>query len=97
MSSHQADNESDFALWRIKRAHTSSNYDNRSRRMLIAHRDKSVGSSLAVQLRLKGLQVIHIQDIRSVRALLTNWQPQALMLDTNLDSDSDYVFLRTHL
>ena len=91
MSSRLADNESEFALWRIKRARTGD----ASRRVLIAHKDKSIGDSLAVQLRLKGLQVIHSQDMKSVRALVHSWQPQALLLDTRLDNDSGYVFLRT--
>ncbi|KND56217.1 Response regulator receiver domain protein(CheY) [Candidatus Paraburkholderia kirkii] len=63
--------------------------------MLIAHKDKSIGDSLAVQLRLKGLQVIHSQDLKSVRTLVNSWQPHALLLDKSLDSDSGYVFLRT--
>ena len=91
MSSRLADNESEFALWRIKRARAGD----ASRRVLIAHKDKSIGDSLAVQLRLKGLQVIHSQDLKSVRALVHSWQPQALLLDTRLDNDSGYVFLRT--
>ncbi|QSN62876.1 histidine kinase [Caballeronia sp. M1242] len=85
------DNESEFALWRIKRARP----DDSARRVLIAHKDKSIADSLAVQLRLKGLQVIHAQDLASVRALLHSWQPQALVLDTALDSDPGYVFIRT--
>jgi DNA-binding response OmpR family regulator len=95
MSSLKADNESEFALWRTKRAHASASGESRSRRVLIAHKDKSIGDSLAVQLRLKGLQVIHSQDLKSVRALVHSWQPQALLLDTSLDSDTGYVFLRT--
>jgi DNA-binding response OmpR family regulator len=95
MSSRQADNESEFALWRIKRAHSSVPGEVRTRRVLIAHKDKSIGDSLAVQLRLKGLQVIHSQDLKSVRALLASWHPQALLLDTSFDNESGYVFLRT--
>jgi CheY-like chemotaxis protein len=91
MSSRLADNERQFALWRIKRAETGDS----SRRVLIGHRDKSVGESLAVQLRLRGLEVIHSQDLKSVRTLVHSWQPQALLLDTTLDSESGYVFLRT--
>lgn len=82
MSSRLADNESEFALWCIKRARTSD----ASCRVLIAHKDKSIGDSLAVQLRLKGLQVIHSQDLKSVRTLVRSWQPHALLLDTSLDS-----------
>ncbi|WP_232316555.1 hypothetical protein [Candidatus Burkholderia verschuerenii] len=29
-----------------------------------------------------------------MRALVHNWEPQALLLDTTLDSESGYVFLR---
>ncbi|WP_232316554.1 hypothetical protein [Candidatus Burkholderia verschuerenii] len=63
MSSRQADNESAFALWRIKRVEAGDS----SRRVLIGHKDKSVGEFLAVQLRLKGLDVIHSQDLVGAR------------------------------
>ncbi|WP_250493306.1 histidine kinase [Caballeronia sp. GAWG1-1] len=91
MSSSQANNEREFALWRMKRAHTGD----APRRVLVAHKDKSIGESLAVQLRLKGLQVILSQDLKSVRALVNSWKPQALIVDTSLDSESGYVFIRT--
>jgi DNA-binding response OmpR family regulator len=91
MSSRQADNEREFALWRIKRASPGD----ASRRVLVAHMDKTIGESLAVQLRLKGLEVIHSQDLKSARALVKSWQPQALLVDTSLDNESGYVFLRT--
>ncbi|WP_244817188.1 histidine kinase [Caballeronia sp. Lep1P3] len=91
MASRLTDNEREFALWRIKRARAGDC----ARRVLIAHKDKSIGDTLAMQLRLKGLQVIHSQDLKSVRALVLAWQPQALVLDTCLDSESGYVFLRT--
>jgi DNA-binding response OmpR family regulator len=86
-----AEQEKHFALWSIKRARTQD----ASRRVLIAHKDKSIGESLAVMLRLKGLEVIHSQDLKSVRSLVQNWKPQALVLDTSLDSESGYVFIRT--
>jgi DNA-binding response OmpR family regulator len=99
MQSRQADNESEFALWRVKRAYTGHSDDagdiRSRRRVLIAHKDKSIADSLAVQLRLKGLQVIHCQDLKSLRALVRSWHPQALLLDTSLDNESGYVFLRT--
>jgi DNA-binding response OmpR family regulator len=91
MSPRSADHESEFALWRIKRAPAGAS----ARRVLIAHRDKSICDSLALQLRDKGLQVIHSQDLGSVRSLVHNWRPQALALDTSLDSESGYVFIRT--
>lgn len=91
MAPRPADHESEFALWRIKRAPAG----NFARRVLIAHRDKSIGDSLALQLRGKGLQVIHSQDLGSVRALVHSWRPHALALDTSLDSESGYVFIRT--
>jgi DNA-binding response OmpR family regulator len=85
------DDEKQFALWSIKRAGTQGS----PRRVVIAHKDKSIAESIAVMLRLKGLQVIHCQDLKSVRSLVQNWKPQALILDTNLDSESGYVFIRT--
>ncbi|SAL45227.1 response regulator transcription factor [Caballeronia humi] len=85
------DQEKQFALWSIKRARTQDS----SRRVLVAHKDKSIAESLAVMLRLKGLQVIHSQDLKSVRRLVETWKPQALILDTSLDSESGYIFVRT--
>ncbi|SAL22640.1 response regulator [Caballeronia terrestris] len=85
------DQEKQFALWSIKRARTQDP----SRRVLVAHKDKSIAESLAVMLRLKGLQVIHSQDLKSVRRLVETWKPQALILDTSLDSESGYIFIRT--
>jgi DNA-binding response OmpR family regulator len=85
------DDERHFALWSMKRARPAS----APKRVLVAHKDKSIGESLAVLLRLKGLQVIHSQDLKAVRRLVQSWKPHAVVMDTRLDSDSDYVFIRT--
>jgi DNA-binding response OmpR family regulator len=85
------DDESHFALWSMKRTRHAT----APKRVLVAHKDKSIGESLAVLLRLKGLQVIHSQDMKAVRRLVQSWKPQAVVMDTRLDSDSDYIFIRT--
>jgi DNA-binding response OmpR family regulator len=91
MSSRSStDDERHFALWSGKQARTPVG----SPRVLIAHQDKLIGESLAALLRLTGLQVMQTQNLKSARSLLQNWKPQALILDTRLDSDSGYEFIR---
>ncbi len=86
------DDERHFALWSGKRAHMPVGPP----RVLIAHQDKLIAESLGALLRLTGLQVMQTQNLKSARSLLSNWKPQALILDTRLDSDSDYEFTRAH-
>jgi DNA-binding response OmpR family regulator len=83
------DDERHFALWSGKQARMPIG----SPRVLIAHQDKLIGESLAALLRLTGLQVMHTQSLKSARSLLQNWKPQALILDTRLDSESGYAFI----
>jgi len=91
MSSRSStDDERHFALWSGKQARMPVG----SPRVLIAHQDKLIGESLAALLRLTGLQVMQTQNLKSARSLLQNWKPQALILDTRLDSDSGYEFIR---
>ena len=85
------DDERHFALWSRKRARMPIG----SPRVLIAHQDKLIGESLAALLRLTGLQVMQTQSLKSARSLLQNWKPQALILDTQLDCESGYSFIRT--
>ena len=84
------EDERHFALWSVKRAHMPVGPP----RVLIAHQDKPIAESLGALLRLTGLQVMQTQNLKSARSLLLNWKPQALILDTRLDSDSDYEFIR---
>ncbi|KLU26289.1 histidine kinase [Caballeronia mineralivorans PML1(12)] len=83
------DDERHFALWSRKQARMPIG----SPRVLIAHQDKLIGESLAALLRLTGLQVMQTQSLKSARSLLQNWKPQALILDTRLDSESGYAFI----
>lgn len=85
------DDEHHFALWSGKQARMPIG----SPRVLIAHQDKLIADSLGALLRLTGLQVMQTQNLKSARSLLQNWKPQALILDTRLDSDSDFSFIRT--
>lgn len=84
------EDERHFALWSVKRTHMPVGPP----RVLIAHQDKQISESLGALLRLTGLQVMQTQNLKSARSLLLNWKPQALILDTRLDSDSDYEFIR---
>ncbi|SAL55413.1 response regulator receiver protein [Caballeronia sordidicola] len=83
------DDERHFALWSRKQARMPVG----SPRVLIAHQDKLIGESLAALLRLTGLQVMQTQNLKSARSLMQNWKPQALILDTRLDSESGYAFI----
>jgi CheY-like chemotaxis protein len=86
------DDERNFAVWSGKRPRMPIG----SPRVLIAHQDKLIAESLGALLRLTGwLQVMQTQNLKSARSLLQNWKPQALILDTQLDSDSGYMFIRT--
>jgi CheY-like chemotaxis protein len=84
------EDERQYALWSAKRARIPV----LSPRVLIAHQDKVMAESLAALLRLTGLQVMHAQNLASARSLIHNWKPQALLLDTRMDSNSGYSFIR---
>ncbi|MGA7816111.1 response regulator [Caballeronia sp.] len=85
------DDERHFAVWNGKHPRMPIG----SPKVLIAHQDKLIAESLGALLRLTGLQVMQTQNLKSARSLLQNWKPQALILDTQLDSDSGYMFIRT--
>jgi DNA-binding response OmpR family regulator len=87
---HATDDERQFAWWTLERAPAPVARP----RVLIAHTDRPIGESLAVVLRLKGLQVMIAHDLKTVRSLVANWKPEALLLDTRLDSDTGYRLIR---
>lgn len=64
------------------------------RRVLIAHRDPSVGESVALLLGLKGLSALYAPDLERARAIVDNFNPLALLFDTRLDAGRDYAFAR---
>lgn len=85
------DDETEFALWKSTRApviHTA-------RRVLVGHRDKAIGESLVLLLSLKGYDAIHAVDVPKMKSFLRSWRPHAILLDTRLDSVSDYLFTRS--
>lgn len=84
------DDESEFAIWRRRHAADVKV----SRRVLIGHRDKAIGESLVLLLSLKGYDAIYVVDLHKLQSFLTWWRPHAILLDTRLDSVSDYGFTR---
>jgi CheY-like chemotaxis protein len=84
------DGEAEFALWKHGNPATSK----LARRVLIGHRDKAIGESLVLLLSLKGYEAVHAADQTKVRCFLKWWKPHAVLLDTRLDSISDYPFTR---
>jgi DNA-binding response OmpR family regulator len=83
-------NENQFALWNPKRLPTLM----AARRVVIAHREAIIGESFVLLLGMKGLAAQYARDLASIDALLENWQPQALMIDTRLDVDPGYPYIR---
>jgi DNA-binding response OmpR family regulator len=84
------DDEHEFAFWKTDREAEAT----APRRVLVAHKDKAIGESLCVLLSLKGYEAVYAQNIAEGRRYLKCWAPQALLLDTRLDSGSGYDFVR---
>ena len=64
------------------------------RRVIVAHADSAVGESMALMLGLKGYPSIYASDLRSTRRLFDEWGAQALLLDTRLDIETGFAFVR---
>lgn len=84
------DDETEFAIWNRR----SVSAVQRTRRILIGHRDKAIGESLVLVLSLKGYEAIYAPDLIKVQTFLKCWKPHAMLLDTRLDSVADYHFTR---
>jgi hypothetical protein len=64
------------------------------RRVIVAHVEAPVGESISMMLGFKGFPSMYAPDLRSTRRLLDEWGAQALLLDTRLDIDADFAFVR---
>ena len=64
-------------------------------RVIIGHVNEAIGASLALLLTLKAYQVLHGTEIVMLRRQTESWRPHALLLDTRLDLESDYAFVRS--
>ncbi|MFL9900781.1 histidine kinase [Paraburkholderia fungorum] len=84
------EDESEFAIWRFG----SVVEEAPSRRVMIGHRDKAIGESLLLLLSLKGFDAVYAADVIKLDRFLKWWKPHAILLDTRLDSASDYQFTR---
>jgi CheY-like chemotaxis protein len=80
-----------FATWQIKRFPMSF----AGRRILIGHKEKVVGESLAFLLRRQGSQVLFAQSVQSLGSICVSWQPHVLLFDTRMDAASGFDFLRS--
>ncbi|CAE6866904.1 hypothetical protein R70199_01280 [Paraburkholderia domus] len=85
------DDETEFAIWRRGSVVDATS----ARRVLIGHRDKAIGESLVLLLSLKGFDAVYAADLMKANSFLHWWKPHAVLLDTRLDSVSDYQFIRT--
>jgi DNA-binding response OmpR family regulator len=84
------EDETEFAIWRFGNLAQEAT----SRRVMIGHRDKAIGESLVLLLSLKGFDVVYAADVTRLDSFLKWWKPHAILLDTRLDSPSDYQFTR---
>jgi len=64
------------------------------RRVIVAHVDAPVGESTSLMLGLKDFPSIYAPDLCSTRRLLDEWGAQVMLLDTRLDIDTDFAFVR---
>lgn len=85
------DDETEFAIWKRRSCVAPQQ---RSRRVLIGHRDKAIGESLLLQLSSKGYDAIYSADLTRMQSFLKWWKPHAVLLDTRLDSIANYQFTR---
>ncbi|WP_250536093.1 histidine kinase [Caballeronia sp. AZ10_KS36] len=85
------DDEQECAFWttNVGAKGTTANC-----RVLIGHRDEAIGASLALLLTLKKYQVLYATNIATLQRQIASWRPHALLLDTRLDADSRYAFVR---
>jgi hypothetical protein len=83
-------NHEQFALWNPKRAPSPMNM----RRVVIAHCDPVIGESFVLLLGLKGMAAQHVTTLGTLRGLIDDWHPQALMIDTRLIPAEDSGFVR---
>ncbi|WP_144138235.1 response regulator [Paraburkholderia sp. BCC1884] len=86
-----SEEETQFALWTINRCRGQPV----NRRVLVAHKDRAVGESISMLLRLKGLETEFAQDRERIGQLLETHMPAVVLMDTRLDQAPDYEFART--
>jgi DNA-binding response OmpR family regulator len=85
------DDEIEFSVWNHKRAPRFET----SRRVIVAHADRSVGESIALILGLKGFTALYAKDFEMARVLLGSWDPQVLLIDTRLETSFGFAFTET--
>jgi len=86
------DDEQECGFWRTgARAEVNA----ASCRVLIGHVDQAIGASLALLVALRKYEVVHVAELSTLRCCFQSWRPHALLLDTRLDAESHYAFVRT--
>jgi hypothetical protein len=85
------DDEIEFSVWNHKRAPRFET----SRRLIVAHAERSVGESIALILGLRGFTALYAKDLEMARMLLGSWDPQVLLIDTRLETSFGFAFTET--
>ncbi|MDR5873250.1 histidine kinase [Caballeronia sp. LZ062] len=86
------DDEQECAFWR---SNAKAEEASASWRILVGHRDEAIGASLTFLLALKKYEVVHATGISELRRYMASWRPHAVLLDTRLDAQSNYAFVRS--
>lgn len=81
-----SEDETQFALWTFNRGHGPR----ANRRVLVAHKDRAVGESISMLLRLKGLEATFANDRERIDQLIQSEVPAVILLDTRLDEGPGY-------
>lgn len=85
-----SEDESQFAFWSFNRRQSP----NANKRVLVAHKDRAVGESISMLLRLKGMDSAFAQDHESICELLQTQMPAVVLMDTRLDAGPNYEFMQ---
>lgn len=85
-----SEDETQFALWTFNRRQAPRT----NRRVLVAHKDKAVGESISMLLRLKGLEATFADERTRIDESMRAQTPAVMLLDTRLDEGPDYTLTR---
>jgi CheY-like chemotaxis protein len=78
-----------YALWNRKQKHTVPE----SRRVLVAHADRSLGESLTALFALKGFPAEFAGDATTLHRKIRAWRPQVILLDTRIGGCGNYTLV----
>lgn len=85
-----SEDETQFALWTFNRCQGPRT----NRRVLVAHKDRAVGESISMLLRLKRLEAMFADDRERIDEVVRSQLPAVILMDTRLDEGPGYELTR---